>query len=269
MKSKLVTLNNGIKMPIIGFGTYPLTNDTCIYCVCEAIKVGYRLIDTARMYKNEKAVGEGIKKCGIPREDLFITTKICSPDTTYERTKAAIKDSLSNLGLDYIDLVLIHEPYASFLEMYRALEEAYQEGKVRAVGVSNFNEDLYLKLIQNCSIIPVINQVESHVFYRQKKLQNIMQKHGTLMQAWSPLAVGKKDIFTHPILSQISKKYHKTAAQIALKYLIQENVSIIPKTSHSQRMKENIDLFDFELSNEDLIKIAQLDTNQSLFGWYE
>ena len=269
MKSKLVTLNNGIKMPIIGFGTYPLTNDTCIYCVCEAIKVGYRLIDTARMYKNEKAVGEGIKKCGIPRKDLFITTKICSPDTTYERTKAAIKDSLSNLGLDYIDLVLIHEPYASFLEMYRALEEAYQEGKVRAVGVSNFNEDLYLKLIQNCSIIPVINQVESHVFYRQQKLQNIMQKHGTLMQAWSPLAVGKKDIFTHPILSQIGKKYHKTAAQIALKYLIQENVSIIPKTSHSQRMKENIDLFDFELSNEDLITIAQLDTNQSLFGWYE
>ena len=265
---KHITLNNGIKMPIIGFGTWPLKGEGCERAVIDALEVGYRLIDTAQMYKNEKEVGNAIKKSKIPREEIFITTKICSPNTTYNKTKEAINKSLKELQLEYIDLMLIHEPYGSSLEMYKAMEEAYKEGKIRAIGISNFNINEYNHFIKNCKIIPTINQVEAHIFFRKKDLQETMKRHKTIMEAWSPLAAGKEKIFENRILINIGKKYNKTPAQIALKYLVQNNIIIIPKTSNKERMKENIDILDFKLSDTDIAQISKLDKNKSLFGWY-
>ena len=265
---KHITLNNGIKMPIIGFGTWPLKGEDCERAVIDALEVGYRLIDTAQMYKNEKEVGNAIKKSKIPREEIFITTKICSPNTTYKKTKEAINKSLKELQLEYIDLMLIHEPYGSSLEMYKAMEEAYKEGKIRAIGISNFNINEYNHFIKNCKIIPTINQVEAHIFFRKKDLQETMKRYKTIMEAWSPLAAGKEKIFENRILINIGKKYNKTPAQIALKYLVQNDIIIIPKTSNKERMKENIDILDFELTDTDIAQISKLDKNKSLFGWY-
>lgn len=264
---KYITLNNGIKMPIIGFGTWDLRENECEKATLEALKIGYRLIDTAQMYQNEKEVGNAIRKSGIPRKEIFVTTKIYRPDTTYEKVKKAIDKSLQELQLDYIDLLLIHEPYSTSLEMYQAMAEAYQDGKIKAIGISNFNSSFYKKFIKKCGIIPAVNQVECHVFFRREELQETMKKHKTIMQAWSPLAAGKEGIFTNDILVKIGEKYHKTAAQISLRYLLQNEIVVIPKSSHKERMKENLDILNFKLEDDDMKRIRKLDKNKSLFDW--
>ena len=264
---RYLTLNNGIKIPIVGLGIYKLNDDDIIVKAIDDI--GYRLIDTARMYGNEKILGRAIKRCKTPREELFITSKVYTPDRGYEKTKRAIDDSLKNLGLDYIDLMLIHEPYSEGIEMYKALGEAFEEGKVKSIGISNYNKKQYLDLLEHCNIVPAVNQVEAHVFYSRKELQKVLEEHGTIMEAWSPLATGKNNIFTNKVLVEIGEKYNKTSAQIALKYLLYRNMVIIPKSANLERLKENIDLFDFELTKEDIEKIETLENKISLFGWYD
>ncbi len=221
------------------------------------------------MYGNEKILGRAIKRCNVPREELFITSKVYTPDRGYERTKFAIEDSLKNLQLDYIDLMLIHEPYREGTEMYKALEEAVEEGKIKSIGISNYNKNEYLDLLEHCNVVPAVNQVEAHVFYSRKELQKVLEAHGTVMEAWSPLAAGKNNIFTNKVLVEIGKKYNKTSAQIALKYLLSRNMVIIPKSSNLDRLRQNIDLFDFELNKEDIEKIGTLEKGESLFGWYD
>lgn len=265
---KTVTLNNGIEMPVLGLGVYQLHGTDCERCVSEAAELGYRLFDTAQMYGNEKSLGNALKNCGIPRKELFITTKLYSPSRGYELAKSAIEESLDSLQTDYIDLLLIHEPYRESAEMYRAMREAYQDGKLRAIGISNFNEKQYLDFIRSCEIIPVINQVEAHVFYGQSKLQTVMAQHGTQMEAWSPFAAGKEQFFENDMLCTLGRKYGKSAAQIGLRFLIQRGIIAIPKTSHKERLKENMDIFDFELSVEDIKQLETLDKGKSLFGWY-
>ena len=264
---RYLTLNNGIKIPIVGLGIYKLNDEDIIVKAID--EIGYRLIDTARMYENEKILGRAIKRCKTPREELFITSKVYTPAARYEKTKRAIDDSLKNLGLDYIDLMLIHEPYEEGIEMYKALEEALIEGKVKSIGVSNYNKKEYLDLLEHCNVIPAVNQVEAHVFYSRKELQKVLEEHGTVMEAWSPLVAGKNDIFTNKVLVEIGEKYNKTSAQIALKYLLYRNMVIIPKSANLERLKENIDLFDFELTKEDIEKIETLENKISLFGWYD
>lgn len=262
-----ITLNNELKMPKIGLGIYNLNDEDVIVKAID--EIGYRLIDTARMYGNEKILGRAIKRCKTPREELFITSKVYTPDRGYERTKRAIEDSLKNLQLDYIDLVLIHEPYDEGIEMYKALEEAVEEGKIKSIGISNYNKSKYLDLLGHCNVVPAVNQVEAHVFYTRKELQKVLEEYGTVMEAWSPLASGKNNIFTNKVLVEIGKKYNKSAAQIALKYLLSRNMIIIPKSANLERLKQNIDLFDFELNKEDIEKIETLENGISLFGWYD
>ena len=261
-----IILNNEIKMPVLGFGTWALNGYDCIQAVSAAIESGYTLIDTAQMYGNEKEVGIAIKNA--PRQNLFITTKLYSPNAGYEKAKMSIEQSLENLQTDYIDLLLIHEPYRQSLEMYKAMKEAYKDGKVRSIGISNFNSTLYLDFIKDCGVIPAVNQVESHVFYQQLNLKSILEQHGTHMQAWSPLAAGKNNFFKNEVLISIGEKYGKTSAQTALKYLIQSGIAAIPKSSNRQRIKSNIDIFDYNLTDDDMQKIKSLDTSHSLFGWY-
>ena len=264
---KYLKLNNGLKIPMVGLGIYQLNDEDVIIKAID--EIGYRLIDTARMYGNEKILGRAIKRCKTKREELFITTKVYTPDRGYERTKFAIEDSLKNLQLDYIDLILIHEPYSEGKEMYKALEEALEEGKVKSIGISNYNKKQYLDLLENCNVVPTVNQVEAHVFYTRKELQKVLEKYGTVMEAWSPLASGKNNIFNNEVLLEIGEKYNKSSAQIALKYLLSKNMVIIPKSENIERLKQNIDLFDFELTNEDIEKIETLDKGKSLFGWYD
>ena len=262
-----LNLNNGLKIPMIGLGIYQLNDEDVIVKAID--EIGYRLIDTARMYGNEKILGRAIRRCKTKREELFITTKVYMPDKGYERTKFAIEDSLNNLGLDYIDLILIHEPYEEGKEMYKALEEAMKDGKVKSIGISNYNRKQYLDLLEHCNVVPAVNQVEAHVFYTRQELQKVLEEHGTIMEAWSPLAAGKNNIFTNEILMKIGEKYNKSSAQIALKYLLSKNMVIIPKSENIERLKQNIDLFDFELTPKDLEKIETLDRGMSLFGWYD
>lgn len=262
-----LNLNNGLKIPMIGLGIYQLNDEDVIVKAID--EIGYRLIDTARMYGNEKILGRAIKRCKTPREELFITTKVYGPDRGYERTRFAIEDSLKNLQLDYIDLMLIHEPYIEGTEMYKALEEAMQEGKIKSIGISNYNRKQYLDLLKHCNVVPAVNQVEAHVFYSRQELQKVLEEHGTVMEAWSPLAVGKNNIFTNKVLVEIGERYNKTSAQIALKYLLSRNMVIIPKSGNMERLKQNMDLFDFELTKEDIEKIETLEERKSLFGWYD
>lgn len=261
-----VKFNKGIEMPVLGLGTYMLHGSECERCVSEAVNIGYILIDTAQMYGNEKSVGNAIKH--YDRKTLFITTKLYSPSTSYERAKSDIEQSLNNLQTDYIDLLLIHEPYSQSLEMYRAMTEGVNEGKIRAIGISNFNKTQYLNFIKSCGIIPAVNQVECHVFYRQEGLQKLLETHGTHMQAWSPFACAKNNFFNNPVLKEIGNKYGKTTGQVGLKYLVQTGVSVIPKSSKIERLKENINIFDFNLADEDIEKIKSLDNGKTLFGWY-
>lgn len=267
-KMEYVTLNNGIMMPMLGFGTVKIKGTEGIEVIKKAIDVGYRLIDTARMYHNEDAVRTAISQSGIDRKELFVTTKLSKTSNSYEKAKADIQDSLEKLQLDYVDLLLVHEPYIESHEMYQAIKEAYQSGKTRAIGVSNFNDKCYYEFIEKCEIIPAVNQMESHVYFTQQKLQTEIEKHGTKMQAWSPLASGKKNIFQETVLLTIGEKYEKSAAQVALRYLIQNGVSAIPKTSNEVRMKENFDIFDFTLTEEDMDAIRALDEKVSTTDWY-
>lgn len=244
-----------------------MNGQDCIDTVAKAITLGYRLIDTAQMYGNEKEVGLGIQKSSVDREELFITTKIYRISNTYEKTKRAIEKSLENLQLDYIDLLLLHEPYAQGPEMYKALEEAYFSGKVKAIGISNYDENWYKDFIQQCQVIPAVNQVETHILYQKWELQALLEKYGTALQAWSPLAQGKVKLEEQSILKTIAAKYHQTSAQICLRFLTQRGISVIPKSRHEHRLLENIDIFDFKLTNDEMQQIAKLDQNDTLFPW--
>ncbi len=260
-----VTLNNGVKMPILGYGVYQTPPDETERCVLEAIEMGYRSIDTAQAYYNEEGVGNAIAKCGLPREELFITTKIWITNAGYEKAKASIKESLKKLKTAYIDLLLIHQPFGDYYGSYRAMEGAYREGLVRAIGVSNFYPDRYLDIEHFSEIKPAVNQVETHVFQQQKIAKEYMEKHGTQIMSWGPFAEGKNDYFNTPELVEIGKKYNKTSAQVALRFLIQSNVVVIPKSVHKERMEQNFNVFDFALNDEEMKVIQGLDKGESLF----
>lgn len=264
----MVPLNNGVNMPMLGLGTYVLRGGDCERCVLEALELGYRLFDTAQMYGNEREVGNALRRGGVPRGELFVTTKLYRPSTSYVRAKQGIEASLNALQLEYVDLLLIHEPYQEAEEMYPALEEAYREGRLRAIGVSNFNAARYEAFLRACTVVPAVNQVEAHIFFQQRELVEDMKKHGTHMQAWSPLAAGKNDFFHNPVLRDLGLAYGKTPAQIALRYLVQWGISVIPKSSHKERMKENLGIFDFHLQDEDMRRIQTLDRGKTLLGWY-
>lgn len=258
------TLNNGIQMPSNGFGVFQINDQT--QCVVDAIEAGYRLIDAASVYGNEEAVGRAIKRCGIPREELFITSKLWVQDAGYEKTKQAIDTSLKKLGLDYIDLYLIHRPFGDYYGAWRALEEAYAQGKIRAIGLSNFDSARIIDLIMNNKVLPAVVQVECHPFYQQEELLTFLKEHHIQMEAWGSFAESKKNIFENPILKEIGQKYGKTTAQVILRWNIQRGIIPLTKSIHSNRIKENLSVLDFELSQEDMKSISQLDENKTLFG---
>ena len=260
-----VKLNNGIEMPILGYGVYQVTPEECERCVSDAISVGYRLIDTAQAYGNEEGVGNAIRKSSIPRKDLFITTKVWISNAGYEKAKASIEESLQKLQTDYIDLLLIHQPFNDYYGTYRAMEEANKTGKVRAIGVSNFYPDRFVDLAEFCEIKPAVNQMETHVFNQQRKLREVMQEYGTELMAWGPFAEGRNDFFTNGTLAAIGVKYGKSVAQVALRFLIQRGIIVIPKSTHKERMIENFNVFDFSLTEREMTVIAALDNEKSLF----
>lgn len=260
-----VKLNNGIEMPILGYGVYQVTPEECERCVLDALSVGYRSVDTAQAYFNEEGVGNAISKSGIPRNELFITTKVWISNAGYEKAKASIAESLCKLQSDYVDLLLIHQPFGDYYGTYRAMEEAYKAGKARAIGVSNFYPDRLVDLAECCEIKPAVNQVETHVFNQQIEPQRIMEEYGTRVMSWGPFAEGKNNFFTNELLKTIGEKYGKSVVQVALRYLIQRDVIVIPKSTHKERMIENMDVFDFSLSEEDMQAIVTLDQKKSLF----
>lgn len=261
-----VLLNNGVEMPILGFGVYQI-NDTneCERSVCDAIEVGYRLIDTAASYGNEEAVGKAIKRSGVPREELFITTKLWVSDTGYENTKRAFEKSLRNLQLDYLDLYLIHQPFGDVYGSWRAMEELYREGKVRAIGVSNFYPDRLVDLVLHNEIVPMVNQVETHPFCQQIDAQKTMGEYKVQIESWAPFAEGRNNMFQNGVLVSLAQKHEKSVAQIILRWLVQRGIVAIPKSVHKERIIENFNIFDYELSTDDMNKIATLDTNESAF----
>ena len=261
-----VKLNNGVEMPILGFGVYQVPDGSdCEKAVSEAIEVGYRMFDTAQAYGNEESVGNAIKKSGIAREEFFIVTKVWISNAGYEKAKASIDESLRKLQTNYIDLLLIHQPFGDYYGTYRAMEDAYKEGKLRAIGVSNFYPDRFVDLSHFCEIQPAINQVETHVFNQQKAVKEIMKKYNTQIMAWGPFAEGKNNLFTNETLKEIGDKYGKTVAQVALRFLTQEGVVVIPKSVKKERMEQNFNIFDFTLTGEELDKIRALDLGHSLF----
>ncbi len=262
---KTVTLNNGVVMPQVGYGVYQVSPAECERCVSDALKVGYRMIDTAQAYHNEEGVGAAVKKSGIARDELFLVSKVWISNYGYDKAKASIDESLRRLGTDYIDLMLLHQPFCDRYGAYRALEDAYRAGKLRAIGVSNFYPDHFIDLASNVEIVPAVNQVETHVFDQQTSAQAYMKEFGTHMMAWAPLAEGRNNFFSNPVLESIGRKYGKSVAQVALRWLLQRDVIIIPKSVHVERMQQNLDIFDFELSQEDMDAIAALDTQRSLF----
>ena len=259
-----VTLNNGIKMPLEGFGVFQVPDPAqCKQAVLDAINSGYRLIDTAAAYMNEEAVGAAIKESGVDRNELFITTKLWVQDADYESAKKAIETSLEKLGLDYLDLYLIHQPMGDYAGAYRAMEEAYKEGKLRAIGVCNFYPARLADLCETVDVIPAVNQVELHPFFQQEDALALMKEYGVRPEAWGPFAEGNHGIFTHPVLSSIGEKYGKSAAQVALRWNVQRGVVVIPKSVHKDRMEQNMNIWDFELSEEDMNEIAKLDIGHS------
>lgn len=259
-----VTLNNGIKMPLEGFGVFQVPDPAqCKQAVLDAINSGYRLIDTAAAYMNEEAVGAAIKESGVDRSELFITTKLWVQDADYESAKKAIETSLEKLGLDYLDLYLIHQPMRDYVGAYRAMEEAYKEGKLRAIGVCNFYPARLADLCETVDVIPAVNQVELHPFFQQEDALALMKEYGVRPEAWGPFAEGNHGIFTHPVLSSIGEKYGKSAAQVALRWNVQRGVVVIPKSVHKDRMEQNMNIWDFELSEEDMNEIAKLDIGHS------
>lgn len=262
---KTIKLNNGIEMPQIGYGVYQVSPDECERCVSDALKTGYRMIDTAQAYHNEEGVGRAVKSNGINRSDIFIVSKVWISNYGYEKAKASIDESLRKLQTDYIDLMLLHQPFCDRYGAYRALEDAYREGKLRAIGVSNFYPDHFIDLASNVDIVPAVNQVETHVFNQQTEAQKIMEEFGTHIMSWGPLAEGRNNLFSNETLTKTGNSHGKSVAQIALRWLIQRGVIIIPKSVHIERMKQNLDIFNFELSDEEMAEIATLDTGKSLF----
>lgn len=262
---KTVKLNNGIEMPILGFGVYQIKPEDTEKAVADALDTGYRSVDTAAAYMNEFEVGSAIKKSSIPREELFITTKLWIQDTGYEKTKKAFASSLDKLQTDYVDLYLIHQPYGDVHGSWRAMEEIYKQGRAKAIGVSNFQPDRLMDIIIFNEVVPAVNQVETHVFHQQLKNQQFMQENNVQIMSWGPFAEGKNNMFTNDVLTSIAEKYNKSVAQVVLRWLIQRNVVVIPKSMKKERMAENLDVFNFELSQEDIDKIKTLDGEQSLF----
>ncbi|MDY8094811.1 aldo/keto reductase [Paenibacillus polymyxa] len=264
-----VTLNNGVKMPIIGFGVYQVPDaEECENAVYEALMAGYRLIDTASGYLNEEAVGRAINRSGVPREQLFITTKLWVQDAGYESAKHAFAKSLKKLQLDYLDLYLIHQPFGDYYGAWRAMEDLYREGKIRAIGVSNFLPDRLMDLIVHNEIVPAVNQIETHPFYQQTESAAFMKEHGVQHQSWAPFAEGLNNMFKNEVLLSIAEKYNKSVAQVVLRWLVQREVVVIPKSVRKERIVENFDIFDFELSADDIEQISALDTRESLFLSY-
>lgn len=263
---EFVTLNNGVEMPMEGFGVFQIPEAvSCEQAVCDALSAGYRLIDTAAAYFNEEAVGAAIKKSGIPRKEIFITTKLWIQDASYDGAKKAFETSLRKLGLDYIDLYLIHQPMNDYYGAWRAMEELYEQRKIRAIGVCNFPSDRLADLCANVNVIPAVNQVELHPFSARTAAIEVMREYHIQPEAWGPIAEGKHGIFTHPVLTKIGTKYGKTAAQVALRWNIQRGVVIIPKSIHRERMEENLDIWDFNLDEDDLAAISKLDLGRGEF----
>ncbi|MDE6712903.1 MAG: aldo/keto reductase [Lachnospiraceae bacterium] len=260
-----VELNNGVKMPVLGYGVYQTPPEQTEECVLDAIRIGYRSIDTAQAYGNEEGVGNALAKCGLPREEFFITTKVWISNAGYEKAKASIEESLKKLQVSYIDLLLIHQPFGDYYGTYRAMEEAYKAGKVRAIGVSNFYPDRYIDIHHFAEIKPAVNQVETHVFQQQKIAKEYMKKNDTQIESWGPFAEGKNDYFNNPVLKEIGEGHGKSAAQVALRFLIQSGVVVIPKSTHKERMEENFNVFDFELTADEMAKVEALDGGESLF----
>jgi len=261
-----ITLNNGLKIPILGFGVFQINDlEQCEQSVVDAIESGYRLIDTAASYMNEEAVGKAIKRCGVPREELFITSKLWIQSEGYEGTKKAFKESLKKLQLEYLDLYLIHQPYGDVYGEWRAMQELYKEGKVKAIGVSNFQPDRLVDLIIHNEVVPAVNQVETHPFHQQHEAHQFMKDNNVQIEAWGPFAEGKNDLFKNEILHSIGGKYNKSIAQVVLRWLTQRGVIAIPKSVRKERMEENFNIFDFKLSTDDIDAIEKLDTNTSSF----
>ena len=263
-KVETVKLNNGIEMPLEGFGVFQVPDPAvCEQAVLDAIATGYRLIDTAAAYMNEEAVGRAIAKCGVPREELFITTKLWVQDASYEGAKQAIETSMQKLGLSYIDLYLIHQPMGDYIGAWRAMEEAYKAGKLRAIGVCNCYPHVLADICETVAVKPAVNQVELHPFFQQENALALMREYGVHPEAWGPFAEGSHGIFTHPVLTAIGQKYGKSAAQVALRWNVQRGVTVIPKSIHRERMEQNIDIWDFQLSDGDMAEIAKLDIGRS------
>ena len=261
-----VRLNNGVEMPLLGFGVFQVQDlDECERSVVDAIQTGYRLIDTAKSYGNEEAAGKAIKKSGVAREELFITTKVWIQSNGYEGTKKAFENSLKKLQLDYLDLYLIHQPFGDVYGEWRAMQDIYKEGRVRAIGVSNFQPDRLIDLIIHNEVVPAVNQIETHPFHQQVETQKFLQENNVQIESWGPFAEGKNNIFQNELLLSIGKKHNKSIAQVILRWLTQRGVIAIPKSVRKERMEENFNIFDFELSAEDMEAIKTLDTNASLF----
>lgn len=261
---EFTTLNNGIKMPMEGFGVFQIPDmAVCEQAVLDAIASGYRLIDTAASYGNEEAVGAAIKKCGVPKEELFIATKLWVQDASYEGAKRAVETSLKKLGLEYLDLYLIHQPMGDYYGAYRALEELYKEGVLRAIGICNCYPHVLADLCETVEVIPAVNQVELHPFFQQENALALMKEYDVRPEAWGPFAEGKHGIFSHPVLTKIGEKYGKSAAQVALRWNVQRGVVVIPKSTHKERMEQNMDIWNFNLSEEDMKEISGLDIGHS------
>ena len=256
-------LNNGVEMPVLGFGVYQVEETVCDQCVCDAIAAGYRSIDTASAYLNERAVGRAIRRSGVPREELFITTKLWVQDAGYESTKRAFAKSLERLQLDYLDLYLIHQPFGDVYGSWRAMEELYREGAVRAIGVSNFQPDRLVDLILHNEVLPAVNQVETHPFCQQTEAAAVMASEGVQIESWAPFAEGQNDIFNNPVLKTIAGKHGKTVAAVILRWLNQRGIVVIPKSVRKERMAENLNIFDFTLTGQEMRAIAGLDTGKS------
>lgn len=266
-----VTLNNGVKMPLVGFGVFQIEDATqCEQCVLDALDAGYRLIDTAQAYYNEEAVGNALEKTTVPRKEIFLTTKVWVTEFGYEKAKASVLESMQKLKVDYLDLVLIHQCLSDYYGAYRALEELYAEGKIRAIGISNFSAERMVDISSFNKVIPAVNQVETHLFWQQHELHKWMEKYNIQHEAWGPLAQHRiGDIMDNPIVKEIAAKYGKTPVQIALRYTVQRGIVIIPKTTSKERMKENIDIFDFALTDGEMNKLKSIDEDKSLWCAYE
>ena len=261
-----VKLSNSLEMPLLGYGVFQVDPDECERCVSDAIEAGYRLIDTAQIYKNEEGVGRAVANSGISRKDFFLVTKVWISNAGYENAKQSIDKSLEKLKTDYIDLVLIHQPFGDYYGTYRLLEEYYEKGIIKSIGVSNFYADRFIDIASFVKHIPMVNQMETHVFMQQQKLHKILKENKCQLMSWGPFAEGKNNLFTNETLLNIGKKYNKTSAQVALRYLLEQNIVVIPKTVNKDRMVENINVFDFELSDDDMAEILKLDTDTTLFG---